>query len=82
VTLAADVVGLVLPPRRCDDVDDALKSIAGGSEEDARPTPHGLASPARGDRPCSADLPSRGAGAGGDDRAAAVDLQVRWCVSQ
>ena len=78
--VAADVVGLALP-RRGAVADDALKSIAGGSSHDddddeIRPPPPGLASPppARGDRPCSAaDL----AGAGGDDRVAAVDLHVR-----
>jgi len=79
---ADEVVGLVLA-RRGAVADDALKSIAGGSDDEARP-PQGLDSATRGVRQCSADLPSRAAGAGGDDRAA-VDwfgLQVRWCVSQ
>jgi len=85
----ADDAGLELL-RRCVDADDVLKSIAGGSgtvavvappDDEARPLL--LDSPARGDRPWSADLPSRGAGAGGDERPLDwFGLQVRWCVSQ
>ena len=82
-----DVTGLPQPLpllRRCAVAEDALKSIAGGSdtasppppEDEVRPPPPPvLESPAvvRGDRPprSAEDLPSRGGGAGGDERPAA-----------